>query len=502
MLKSAKSGFSERAGRFRWIRPPAAETARLGASLALLFALGWIFIGWAGSGGLSAVSPAAAFCLVAGVPIALGVVVVVTVLRPEMLAAALIFCCIFFNETIEHVYLRAGFFRLYPQDILLLGAIFVALVRVRSARPVRWPPSPLGKLIVLAIVYATFQAIRGIALGNEFNAAFGDLRRGYFYMIVYFLVLAEGSDERRLGVLHGAFVLGAVAIVLRGLYRLVGGRFFQMSWFDVFHVLGHSDLVFVIFAAYYCLARLIFPAEGRSRWPWAFLLPVALVLIALGNFRASWIGFALAGMVGAALLPAPKRRVLVVAALPLLLAVGVGLYASRSVRIGQFGETVQEEMLDKFKHLLEYENDPNIIWRMHAYRSALRIWSEHPVAGAGLGRRLVFHSINASGQQTVHFNHRAHNSLLWVGFTTGAVGVVLFLALHATYFFGAVRRLKRAGEGAEAGVILAYICFYVAFMTTALFDVIMEESATAITLYAHMAIVGRLGERAAARRET
>jgi O-antigen ligase len=226
------------------------------------------------------------------------------------------------------------------------------------------------------------------------------------------------------------------------------------------------------------------------------LFPFTLLLVVLGNFRANWIGFVLAAMVLTMLLPTRKRRATILAAIPVMLAAALVFYACRNVRIGQFGETVQETIGAKFRNLIEYRTDPNVIWRFHSYEAAWRAWSEHPWLGTGLGRKLVFHSINASGQQIVQFEHRAHNSFLWVGFTSGAVGLIVFLGLHGTYFLGAARRAKALGERPEAGLILAYLGFYVGFMTVAFFDVFLEESATAITLYFHMAIVRRLSESA------
>lgn len=412
---------------------------------------------------------------------------------PQLPIGALVFLCVLFCDTIERISLSLGFFRLYLHDILI-GLAFLSLVlRLPGRKSALVPAGPLGRLIVIAVLLGAIEAVRGMALGNDFSAAFGDFRRGYFYMLVFFLVLAEGSERTGLRWVHRAFLLGAFAVAGRGLYRLTLGNLYQLSWFDVFHVLSHSDLAFVILLSCYCFSRLVHPAPGHSRRPWLLLLPITLVLIVLGNFRASWVGFAMAGVVMGILLPKPKRRVLVAATVPLLIVVAAGLYAFRGARIGQHGETLQEEVVSKFSSLLDWRRDTNVIWRVHSYRAALRIWSEHPVLGAGLGRRLVFHSINAAGDQAIHFNHRAHNSLLWVGFTTGAVGMVVFLALHLTYFFGAVRRLKALGERPEAGVLLAYIGFYVAFMITALFDVILEESPSAITMYAHMGVVYGLG---------
>lgn len=444
-------------------------------------------------------SPTRLLLIGATLPVVAFLAAVAIVRWPEAVAGTLIFSCIAFNETIENVFVPLGFFRLYPQDILIAGALATAIVRVRSRSPVRWPATALGKCMGVAFAFAAFQAMRGMALGNEFNAAFGELRRGYFYMIAYVLVLCEGSDPRRLRLLHRFFLLGSMAIVGRGLYRLAMGRLFQMSWFDVYHILGHGDLIFVTFLSYYCLARLVFREPGRRRWPWLALFPVTLGLIILGNFRASWIGFILAGMVGGALLPHQKRRVLVAATLPLAIVVLAAFYAARNVRVGEFGSTLKEEIASKFKSLLDYETDPNIIWRVHSYRAGWRVWRENLLLGAGLGRRLVFHSINASGQQSVQYNHRVHNSLLWAGYTTGMVGLIIFITLHAVYFFGSARRIRALGDRPETGILLAYMAFYVAFMTVALFDVVLEESATAIALYAHMAIVRRLGDFAAER---
>lgn len=464
-----------------------------GTGAAILLAL---IVAMTSAGGADGPSQATVLLCAAVLPAALCAAGLIAFRWPTSMLGALIVACMFLNVGVERVYVPTGFFKLYLHDILLLAALFAALLRVGAPTGPRWTSSALGKWMVVTIVFAAFQTVRGLAKGNEFNAAFGDFRRGYFYMIVYFLVLAEAGDPKRLRFLHRAILLGSMLIVVRGLYRLFGGGFFQLSWFDVYHALGHDDLIFVTFLSYYCLARLVFPTGGLQRWLWGLLFPVTLMLIVLGNFRAGWLGFLLAGMVGFVLLPGSKRRPFLVAALPLMVAVAVGFYLSRNVRIGQFGETLQDEVTAKFKSMIDYETDPNIIWRFHSYQAAWRIWSEDYLLGAGLGRRLVFHSINASGQQSIQFNHRAHNAPLDVAYRTGIVGLIFFLLLHGTYFFGAIRGIRHSGERAETGVLLAYIAFYVAFMTVAMFDVPLESSWTAIVLYAHMGIVRRLGETA------
>jgi len=115
------------------------------------------------------------------------------------------------------------------------------------------------------------------------------------------------------------------------------------------------------------------------------MFPVTLALIVLGNFRGNWVGYALAALILLPLLPARKRRLVIVASIPVLLASALTFYACRNVRIGDFGETVAETVGAKFKNLLQYRNDPNVIWRFHSYQAGLRIWSEHPLLAAGWG---------------------------------------------------------------------------------------------------------------------
>jgi hypothetical protein len=448
-------------------------------------------------------SPLKLLAVVAMAPVAAAAFGVAVVRWPQLVTAALLFACIYFNNSIELRWLPVGGFKLYPHDFLLGAAILTTAIRMRMNPQLRWTPTAVGKCMAAAIVFASLQSIRSVMLGNEFNASFGDLRRGYIYMIIYYLVLIEAGSPQGLRWVHRTFLVAALAITARGAYRLLLGRLFQMNWFDVFHAISHGDMVFVTFLSYYCLARTVYPsalphgrasALSRSRVGWAVLFPVTLGLVVLGNFRAGWIGFAAAGLFVALLLPARQRRLLVAVSIPLFLVALMGLYATRNIRIGQSGETLGSEITSKFQRLLNYDIDPNIIWRKHSYQAALREWAPYPWLGAGLGHRLVFHSINAAGQQSVQFNHRAHNAVLWVGYTTGIVGLVIFFALHFTYFFGAMRWVARLGERPEAGVILAYLAFYIAFMVTSFFDVLLEESATAMALYAHMAIVRRIGE--------
>jgi len=462
------------------------------AAAAMAVFLGFLISGRFAPAGAITRSPTTMFLFIVLAAIGLPILGLAILRWPDLIACGLIFSCVLFNETIERVYLPLGFFRLYPQDILLAAAVAVAVLRSRAATAVRWKATALGKWIGIVILFASFQATHGLRMGNDFNSAFGDLRRGYLYMVVYYLALAESSDWQRLRRLHGAFLLGSLLVVARGFYRLAFGRLFQMSWFDVFHVLGHSDLMFVTFLSYYCLARMVFPTPGRQRWPWVMLFPVTLVLIVLGNFRANWVGFVLAGLVTVVLLPPRKRRWAVAAAIPILVGAALVFYACRNVRIGEFGETVQETVGAKLRNLLDWKNDPNVIWRFHSYRAAWQIWRDHPWLGVGLGRKLVFHSINSSGQQIVQFDHRTHNSFLWVGYTTGLVGLVIFLALQATYFLGAARQARALADRPERGLVLAYLAFYIGFMVVALFDVMLEESAPAIALYFHMGIVRRL----------
>jgi O-antigen ligase len=160
------------------------------------------------------------------------------------------------------------------------------------------------------------------------------------------------------------------------------------------------------------LALYLLIADSKSRWKWVYraFLPIAGVNIILTGSRGALISlaFGLATVLVTTKSLRAGRLLALVAAGSIALVLAAVLVPQGTLdRLGTTKTEIQSGNLDK---------------RLLYWRTAFRLWGEHPIQGIGLGSFR-----DANYQEGNHRAAVAHSAFMSVLVETGSVGWILFL---------------------------------------------------------------------------
>lgn len=257
-----------------------------------------------------------------------------------------------------------------------------------------------------------------------------------------------------------ALLLLAIRVILwrrdEGL-DVVAYQIFNNAW------IGKLQLawIFNLFAPL-LLAR----ALGEHRPPWAAFYGLTWVLCGIATYvlfsRMGWVVFGLT-TVGVCLLNhAYWRRWLLIMVLTIGLAAGLfsrAVHTSREVASATF----------------ESERNPGLAMRLGAWRDALRLFRDHPIAGTGLGTfdeaTFTLPGTTADPQFRQQGWH-AHNVYLHLLAETGLLGFLAWCYLWFAVLAQLVRTWRRAGPHQRLDTTGA-LCAVLAFLVLATTEVLI-----------------------------
>jgi len=283
-----------------------------------------------------------------------------------------------------------------------------------------------------------------------------ELQRLALAALLFLVVYTAAATTRAFRTIVWAYLVGSV---VTSVYSIASGGY------------GSSGRLSTLFDPNYFAAELT-PAivvscflflttdSRRIRLVSAVTLVVDVIAFALTQSRGGIVGLAV-GLIAAVAI-AGRARPRVLAAVLVIFAVGVGYYflyspahLSGSFR-GSFASATSG--------------------RSDEWRIALRMFSNHPLNGVGLGNFVVVEPTYAT--QTINLNFVnlvvttplvAHNSYLEVAAELGFVGVLLFLAILALPTSRACRALPQLSASMDSfefyarGVIAGALGLFVAF---------------------------------------
>ncbi len=402
----------------------------------------------------------------------------VIALRPKWVFYAFVFCCVFSYETLEETYLPLGFMKLYIQDVVLAFNLMYVLVRLvfgsTCTRSV-----PFNKFVLLYFALGLFSALNGLFLsGNPYDKVFGDLRRTFVYFLNYFFVLFLIDDERERVFFRNLLVAACGALIAKGIFQILTGQFYYRRLGDAAHILSHIELTFLSFGVFYAITRLFF--EGTAR-PWLVAYAFfGTVVTIIGNYRASWLGFAGGLFLIFLFLPKRRRTQLVLVVIFVAILTGLTIYALWDVEVLQ-SSTLGQEITAK----ADIKNAPldiNVVWRFDSYRATMEYWQRRPWLGCGLGTSVEFVTITTRGTPYLALDHRVHNSFLWLWMTQGILGFPLAMLPHIAFLVISLRYVKHTSWPEGKATVLACASYAVSMLISTAFELFLETGTT-ITVY-------------------
>jgi O-antigen ligase len=453
----------------------------LAGALLALSAVGFV-LGLAGSAVLPVrYAPLSAYLPVAGA--LAGASALVIALRPKWVFYGFVFFCVFSYETLEEVYVPLGFLKLYIQDVVLVFNLAYVALRLIFAK-VQHRKVALNKFVILYFVLGIFSTANGLLLSqNPYDRVFGDFRRSFVYFLNYFFVLYLIDNERERVFFRNLLVAACGALIGKGIFQILTGQFYYRRMGDAAHILSHIELTFLSFGVFYAVAHLFF--EGNSK-PWllayAFLGTIVTVI---GNYRASWLGFAGGLFLIFLFLPARRRAQLTLVVAGLLVLAALSIYALWDVEVLQ-SSTLGQEISAK----ADFRNAPldvNVIWRFDSYRAAMEYWRQRPWLGCGLGTIVDFATITTRGTPYLALDHRVHNSFIWLWMTQGILGFPIAMLLHIAFLVISLRYVRQTTWLEGKTTVLACAAYGVSMLISTAFEHFLETGPT-ITVYS--AVIG------------
>lgn len=208
---------------------------------------------------------------------------------------------------------------------------------------------------------------------------------------------------------------------------------------------------------------LISPKMGLRLLIVAMVIPLVLTRSRMGNV-AFFIGLLATGLIGLALSrKATRSMVVLLASLVVIDLFLVGAYFGAQRVIERIGETtMQAEDRDE---VAQY---------------ALRMWSDFPLLGSGLGS---FASVfpRYSGQGTASSYTHAHNDYLEFAAETGAIGLSLLALIVTLSFAAALRAQRQRRDAVMRGISFASMMAIIALMVHSFADFNLQIPANALT---------------------
>jgi len=342
----------------------------------------------------------------------------------------------------------------------LLGAVLV----IGLSDGVRIPASPI--FVAFFAVIAT-EVITTITAENQYVAMYGEVGRylgltTHAVLALISVAIAVSLDyPRRTAWLGWTIGIGATLAGLYAIQQATGHD--PVQWVDLdprfrpFATFGNPDFYgqFLAVVATACAAALVF---ARQR-PWltviiALLAVVNVALMLVVQTRGSFLGIVAGALVIAVLWlrrAGLSRRALTrfglasaVAALALVVTLVATPLGSRLLDIGR-GIGLRDRVL--------------------LYQSAFQIFLDHPFLGVGFENFAVAYPryqqaewFGVAGMNTT--NTSAHDWVLHVAATTGAVGLLANLALLGAFAFHVWRRARDADAAGVVVALAAVAAFY------------------------------------------
>jgi len=358
---------------------------------------------------------------------------------------------------------------------LLLGIAAVTITRPSSAVRRRMPV-----YVAAGGLFLIWSLLSALLSGNRHLSLFGAVSRyeGWLGFAGYFVIFwAARMVARRKYVPTSAAVWAVFGAVLLISVLAITQHFWPESrkidilalggWQRSYATFG-NPLFFGLFCA---LAAPVLTgiaagwSEPRSRWLGAGVILLLMTAAIFTYSRATWVGL-VAGVLVTAFLLRPRRlsgRLLALALLPLAFGLATTVDYLRPASLP--GEaTVQGRTSQTL------EGGGTIATRLELYKGTIRLIEEKPLLGWGF-ETYTREAVGMRNARLIElegpnrFADRPHNSALYMAYSSGLVG----LALYVTFIGGALlagwrgyRRRQGAEKWLSAGLLGGVIAYFIA----------------------------------------
>ena len=357
--------------------------------------------------------------------------------------------------------LAAGGMRISPAEVMLAGVLLAWLTQMAAHRQVRFPHPPLllpFLLLLGAMLTSLWEAL-------SLRVALKELIK-WGSMLAAYLFVAARVERKHLRWLMGAILAAGCGQALLGIYQFLTGR--GPEWFLLFGRFMRAYGTFEQpnpYAGYLGLTLPLAVSLTFELRAWLGRLTafaaMLLMVVALGMSwsRGAWLGFVVAMLV---MSMAHSRWTAVLAgsavgflALSLVLNSAhllPSILTQRFAGLSAYGLSQSAFTVPDVTTAEVTEANYALIERLAHWQVALRMWTDHPWLGVGIGNYAVVYPAYALLHWPKPLGH-AHNYYLNIGAETGMVGLVFYLVFWMAAFWQTLRAI-RSTSGLPRGVAL------------------------------------------------
>ena len=383
---------------------------------------------------------------------------------------------------------------LYPGELCMIVMLTCMLLRFALTREL---PDLSGWLARTILIYCAVGAARLAFDYQEYRLdAIRDSAMVYYSVYFFFgrdLVQRASSKALLEGCLKFALVaLAPIAIVERYAPELI----FDLTASGGFNPLFQKDDLLTTFASVAVFILYTRPGMYRQNWFRIGLILFYLIFVVSGVGRASLAALAFGSVL---MFVADQKRFFLYPLLGVLL--GLVLIASYAAGYGESSDSAPSMFVEKLTSMVDvsgtqrYSSDYGEGKAMNnEFRR--RLWesfvddtnSVSPVFGRGFGYDFVSH-FEATFQRGGWEGLRsAHNFFVTLYGRTGAVGLLVFLAITGQIIFGGLRAAGMARAGNYLLADLGYWCGAWAILISSAVGVVLEGPVGAIVFWAFLGV--------------
>jgi hypothetical protein len=354
-----------------------------------------------------------------------------------------------------------------PAELLMVGGMLAWLLRGLFSQTLEFRGSTMIQPYLWYLVMVAFGLVHGMSTGGVLTIAFWEIRSQVYGVIVFFLLLNTLHSRRHLEIASWIMILGTGFKGIQGSFRYMvtlGGSFGGDA------ILEHDEGFF--FPAFYIFTLLLFvfrgtPAQKRTALG---LLPFVVLADMANKRRASTASLVIAGIalvfILYVVLKQRRFRIVGIAAgvLTLVLTYGAAFWNSDS-RFAQpvraIKSAISPDARDESSNLYREQEDYNLMSAIQA----------NPIIGRGFGHPMD----NVAGmfnldQIDPFIMYRPHNSILWVWWRTGILGIVLFWMAIGLVIIRHCFIAKAATDPYLRRWAIFSVCVMIMFMTQSWWD--------------------------------
>lgn len=360
-------------------------------------------------------------------------------------------------------YIRLPGQPIFVTDVVL--AIFLVSFAVSKKRLRINLRSRAGKFLAAYVVVGALTFLRSVLTGSSALLSLRDAAI-VWYSLFFVVGYICASDPSKLFLLGKIFLLGATLTSVVGIFYFLH---YPQYGYGVHLTPGG---IFVAAALGILLVGL---ESGFIRKDWrAYGLAVLFAIgVLLSDARTNYLALCLMLLIAILLLPKTRRKQRIKALKPFLRGGAVLTFIVAVLLATPIANKfVTAGLRITYQGLFTPEEDPDALWRLAAWGTALSVFESHPLLGIGYGKPFQFSFGLDSEARDVGVDAKPHDTYLTVLYEMGLVGIVPLLAILLCYFVRVFRYLRRIPWNDTPCLLIALL--QIAFIVLGMFNLALE----------------------------